>query len=437
MSVTNDMTNLVASKIGTSATEQLIKNATTWASTTDAATRQAASESSQAIFASAGLTDLYSNNRTIWDWSTYSIPTTSSSRSSRSRRVSDPTVTFNKHEYSVGLYDIKARLMAYQNSGIYVSKPFDVMGNIIEVELDAFETHPVFDNQGNVSDKQTSIEYYVTYTDSPTIEQWLPILPKQQLTVDNELLIFNSGTVATLRFAARIDAVVSVYENGKKLQNYEWEIHPDRKHVQIAKSKFIPAHKYTISYAPSSTLYNPWIVNLVDNGLDPIIKKETITGGTNRNGTVYLSSYPYVDIENDSDPIKVKLINANIASPPNVGTPYQEIGWEEIANEPFTKNITNYTGMNTPLKDYDIVSDPAYLGFEYFHDGNQLQFTETFHNSNDINNREINHGDADLEVEYKVLSPTIRLKAILRNTSTEALLTPVLHKYVIHFNIMR
>jgi hypothetical protein len=428
---TDERMKIVSEAIGTTKTQTLIENATKWASSTSQTERDELSASSQAIFTSNGFGDLYWNNRVSWDWSTYSIPT------KKKKKKKDPVVQFNKNEYSVGLFDIKASLMAYENTGIYISKPFDIKGNPIEVELQAYESHPAFDGAGQAATRQTSIEYYITYVNSPTVEQWLPILPRDERTVKNELLIFKSSTIATLRFVLLQEESINVYENGIRMLNHEWEIHPDCKHVQIKKGRFIPSNKYTIDYTPNASNYNPWTVNLIENGLSPIITKETFTFGTNRNGTLYLSRHPYVNKETDTTPIRVTLINANIASPSYVGDPYTLITDTEEEHEPFTKNITNYQGDSPALKRYSIKEEDLYLGFEYLHDGDQLQFTETFTNSNDIENKEINHGDADIEVEYKILAPVIRLKAILRNTSNEPLITPSLNKYVIYFNIMR
>lgn len=419
----------IASIVGADKTASLIQNAKDWQAATTQEEKNSASAASLGIFTDAGLNEFYKNNLETWDWATYAIDAPK-----KKKKKKDPIVKFNKKEYSLGLYDIKASLMSYENTGIYLSKPFDVKGNAIEVELQTYENHPVFDT-GAV--RQTSIEYYVTYANAPTIEQWLPILPKDQTTVINELMFFKTSTIATLRFTLLQGATINVYENGIRMLDQEWEIYPDCKRIQIRKDRFIPSNKYTIDYTPNPYVYNPWIVNLIENGLEPIVTKETFTSGTNRNGTLYLSKYPYVDKETDPNPIKVTLFNANIASPADVGDPYTLISYTEVPNEPFTKNVTNYQGEDPQITNYSILADNVYLGFEYLHNGDQLQFSETFVDSNDITNKEINHGDADIEVEYKILAPVIRLKAILRNTSNEPLVTPSLNKYVIFFNIMR
>lgn len=95
------------------------------------------------------------------------------------------------YEYSLGLKNIKAEHVTYPEAEIYVTKPMHVYGNVMEVELDANEEHPVFDTlAGTAIDRQTSVEYYVSYKQKPSQSDWLPLLPRDQKTVSGEKLFF-------------------------------------------------------------------------------------------------------------------------------------------------------------------------------------------------------------------------------------------------------
>ena len=83
--------------------------------------------------------------------------------------------------YSLGIKDIQARSVQYDEKQAYVTKPFNITGNVMEVELETEEEHPLFDElNGKSLKQQTSLEYYITYKDRPTVSDWIPILPLDQ-----------------------------------------------------------------------------------------------------------------------------------------------------------------------------------------------------------------------------------------------------------------
>ena len=53
-------------------------------------------------------------------------------------------VQVDKFEYIYGAYDIGLYGKEYHPTGIYVSKPHNMAGNIMQVVLEAEEEHPVF-----------------------------------------------------------------------------------------------------------------------------------------------------------------------------------------------------------------------------------------------------------------------------------------------------
>ena len=94
----------------------------------------------------------------------------------RTDEVLNPSALY---EYSLGIKDIQARYISYGERQAYVSKVLDIPGNVMEIELDANEDHPVFDEvNGQASARQTSVEYYISYKAKPNLEDWIPLLQK-------------------------------------------------------------------------------------------------------------------------------------------------------------------------------------------------------------------------------------------------------------------
>ncbi len=363
-------------------------------------------------------------------------------REQKPKPEKEKRIQVDKYEYALGLYNTEIRETRYAPVGIYVSKPFQVDGNAIELSLDAIENHPVFDTLGRVSDRQTSIEYYITYSNNPTTIEWLPILPTEQKKIRNELLIFKNRPDAKLRFKARSNMPISVYENGNLMSNSSWFIKPDYKHIQINSDRFMDNKTYTIDYVPDSNHRDPWNINFIKEGLSPTPAYEIFENGTSRNAILYLDKQPYIDYSkiNDTEysPVKVTLFDANIKGPGR--TAYDIVS--PSGTEAFTKNVTDYQSDIQPLlRQYDPKigedSNPTYLGFEFLHSNNKLYFTETFYNSHIVDNMTISHGNAKIKVDYELLTPSIRIKIILRNTSELGTVSPVVSSYTLKFHVVR
>lgn len=360
-------------------------------------------------------------------------------------------IAVTKYEYVYGIKHLEIKHKQYDNRSIFVSKPMEVEGNVMQVSLHAVEEHPLFDTlNGQATDRKTSVEYYISYVENPSLEDWHPILPEDVKTVKCELLMFNTARTADLRFPALIGADATVYKNGLKINEDDWSFVDGGTRIQLLV-EHDPTAVYTIDYTPNAEIYNPWTLDIHQRGAKRVKQIDRFPDGTNHNKTVILSKYPYVDYEkiysdanydpnlSDYKPIIVRLKNANIAGtnrtihkevPPYDGTDTQPV---------CTKNVTNYkTGEWKELKPYSIVPGNIYPVFEYWHEGNKLYFSETFNKADIYTNQELNHGNAEIEVEYETLVSNFRLKIILRrNAGEERTVTPIVHEYALKFRIAK
>lgn len=361
--------------------------------------------------------------------------------------------SITKYEYLMGIKDLSIKHKQYGNKAIFVSKPMEVDGNVMQVSLHAIEEHPLFDEiSGAAADRQTSIEYYIAYSENPTPDEWHPVLPEDQMTIQAELVIFDTARTAMLRFPALITSKEEpkLYRDGLFVDKTLWSFADGGTKIQLLTT-YEPTSTYTISYTPNSEFYNPWTLNIKETGIVTRKQVDSFPAGTNHNKTVVLSQYPYVDYEkintdssydsNTSDykPIQVTLKNAQIAGTNRAifkeALPYDG----EVS--PFTKNMTDYKhGIARELTSYSIDSKNGipYFGFEYMQDGNKLYFTETFNNTDIYTNAETNHGNAEIQVEYEYMVSNFRIKIILRRNSSDTnTLTPIVHEYALKFKVMK
>lgn len=361
-----------------------------------------------------------------------------------------------RYEYLYGIKNIELKHAQYENKSVYVSKPINVEGNVMQVSLSAHEEHPLFDGlSGAAADRQTSIEYYIApvgTNPNPSPSEWLPILPEGIQTVKSELLLFATARTANLRFPARIGAKEKavVYKNGLPLTDGQWSFIEGGTGMRLLVEKD-PTATYTIDYTPNAEFYNPWQLDIHQQAAQPVRHTQVFEQGTNHNKTVVLEKYPFVNYEiiNTTDgydanlssyvPIRVRLQEAGIIGPSR--THFKEVPPLDGSSQyVFTKNVTDYkTGYSEALKPYSIDPDKGlYNGFEYRHEGNKLFFSETFNKANIYTNQQESHGNAKIAVEYEYLSSDFRVKVILRRNSTdENTLTPILHEYTLKFKVMK
>lgn len=346
------------------------------------------------------------------------------------------------YEYSLGLRDIQARHIQYGERQAFVSKPFTVPGNVMEVELDATEEHPFFDEvSGQANPRQTSVEYSISYKSKPSQSDWVPILPKDQKQVQGERLFF-SGNRADLRFPAKMDTI-QVYANGLRLKPSEFTLLSNE---SLSIVNHLNGSIYTVDYEPDSYQTNPWTFQ-VENYKDDIETiTETFPEGTAFNKTISLRHYPYIDMaqvltENPYNPntsvykpLQVRLTNASIQGKSQ--TILKQINpYREEAETAFTYNRTLYKDNSwTPLRAYSLNPENPYQGFDYYHWKNKLTFTEHFNAVQRPENLPYTHGTGTIEVTYQTLVTNFRLKIILRrNTASELTATPKVNNYRMRF----
>jgi hypothetical protein len=367
----------------------------------------------------------------------------------------------NVYKYSYGISDINIASREFSPKSMYISKPFEINGNVMEVSLNTVEHHPI---RRTLSDKinpyDTSIEYYITFKESIAENDgaaWIPILPKGQDEVDNELLIFE-GNTAKLRFKRDMSRAISVYKNGILLDQQYWSYTQDNR-IRIDK-RFDKYDIYTVKYYPDTKLSSPWDIEIKDgdriirdfrrkitdsSGYEDHLDGELFEQGADRNGSILLSKTPYIDygrLQTDSsyNPIEVYLISEKGLAGPNKSI-LNEVGPKTEGVK--TLNVTDYINGESPiLSPYDTkIGDegvPVNPNFEYYQDGRRIYFTETFNNTHVFSNMQINHGDAKIKVRYKYLDTKARIKIILRNTSNrDKTISPVLHEYSLAFKVMR
>lgn len=383
-----------------------------------------------------------------------------------------------KYEYQYGLYNFSIRRNEYLSSGIYVSKPISINGNIKTFRLEADEHHPhipaindepffsrlkavddaleleypdpeilvdeedyevpepevkltyktpdgkdrdIYFPDGEDSFRFTDIEYYV-YDGT----RWHDILPMNVKRIYAELLhpvLVNGEYQAKTRFPL-IGGLV-IRKNGQEITESIAVVSGEN---TLIFSEYDASAYYTAEYLPSS---NAWILDFLDryteNGeIVPNYKKEEFNG-TDANGTVQLSQYPFVDknklhaqsfnynpsyLTNEYLPIKIKMIDSN--------------GYhiEQPINEhDATLRIDNKTDYNLTytqaLEPYDELSETYY---QYQVNGSTIQFNTQIPT------------DTKIIVEYPYLVSEVRIKAIMRrNIPGFSGMTPLLKEFVGYF----
>lgn len=371
-----------------------------------------------------------------------------------------PTFTFEtqkeeiKYEYVQGIRNISISGEEYAPKSIYVTKPIEVPGNIVEASLSSEETHPLMDEvSGESTARQTSVEYYIAYEENPSVDDWHAILPEEQKEVLCELLMFRMNSAADLRFPAVAtkdgNQQGRVYKDATLLDKSKWSFANGGRQIQLLET-YSPSSIYTIDYTPNTDIKNPWVLNVVQENLKKIRQVDRFPQGTNRNKTITLSKYPYVNYElinqtfayepNTSPykPLSVRILSANIAGQNR--TTYTEVQpYNGIDTQPvFTKNVTDYkTAAWKPLTPYSIKADDLYKGFDYFHEQNKLYFSETFNKADIQTNIETNHGNGTIEVSYEYLVSSFRIKIILRRNGPGVnSITPIVHSYALKLKSM-
>ena len=366
--------------------------------------------------------------------------------------VKNRTNSASNFTYQYGIKNISLTHSLYEQAGVFVSKPIEVEGNIVEVSLSTVEDHPHFNElDGMATDRVTSIEYYVSLEENPSTNDWVAILPEETKVVKCEKL-FLQGSSATLRFHADIHQVenTNVYKNNILLNKSDWYFTNRGASIQFSVAPDRNAI-YTIDYVPDTAISSPWTIQAGERFAKRSRRLESFENGTDFNNTLKLSKYPYVDYEtingtsnydpntNEYRPIEVFLRDGSIAA----GNGKTQKEFPPVAytdrKEFITLNRTDYkNNKDVSLNKYSIVPGEEYKVMEYKQEKNKLVFTESFNRSNLYYNEATNHGNARIDVYYDYLVTNFRLKIILRkNTGDDLIVTPMVNSYQLKFKVMK
>lgn len=349
----------------------------------------------------------------------------------------------NLYVYSIGIKNIEAKSVQYSEKQAYVTQPLSITGNVMEIELETDEEHPVFDELNNEGIRQqTSLEYYIAYKDKPNVNDWVPILPKGEESITGERLLPNIVGQCQLRFKAII-STIKCYANGLLMPQGTFTVTGEN---SLIITNYNSSTIYTVSYTPNSLRQDPWTFKLSDYKKDVQRVTEIFTQGTAFNKTIELNHSPFIDLArireeegynpniSEYKPIQVTLKNADIQGPGNSIIKEIQPYNSNQENIPFTYNKTLYEDKSwSNMQNYNLV-DNGYLGFDYYQHGNKLTFTEHFNVPQIPENRHHTHGNADIEISYDVLITHFRLKVILRrNTANHLTATPKLNNFKLLF----
>lgn len=394
-----------------------------------------------------------------------------------------------KFEYVYGAYDISIGGKEYQPKSVYVSKPFKIEGNVQQIVLEAEEEHPIFyindvlqtkrryingeKRSTDIPLRRTSIEYYVSASESPRPEDWIPVLPVGQYEVNQEFLLFpNNKRRTKLRFPCDTsDQAMKpfvVYKNEEPLlYEIDWEFssndngEPSFQFLVINPNQWDSNALYTMDYYPDNSS-TPNVVDFTRDKAEVFSNIEYFIG-TDKNNTIKLQYYPFIDRDqlikekklgvHNYNPIKVTLNPDEMAiAAEDLGmsnfnkSNYSIIGkngaiTSEILstidpngniNDPARAlNVTNYSDLTlSPLVPYNPKDNiPT---FQYAHEGKKVFFTETFKHDGSINNIESSHGNAIIRVEYQYVVSGIRVKIILRRSlNADTYISPKVKQFTI------
>lgn len=388
---------------------------------------------------------LFKEDKTLKEHTTANYPSKPHDNIPSNTSTHEEHKPVNLYEYSLGLKNIKALHTTYPETELFVSKPMNVKGNVMEVELEANEEHPVFDDlNGQAIDRQTSVEYYVSYKQKPSVNDWLPILPIGQEMIHGEKLFFN-GTKARLRFPAKLDSI-EVYKNGLKMLRGESLLVNDQT-IDIPRKE--SGSIYTVSYAPNNYKMNPNVIQMNDYKAHTQRIVERFEQGTDINKTIHLTYTPFIDMErileeqenynpntSDYQPIQVTLVDGTIQGKNRTSLQVVEPYRPDLKESAFTYNKSLYLDKSwSEMQSYSLGED-YYGGFDYYQWKNRLTFTEPFNVPRLAENVRHTHGNATVEVAYDALVTDFRLKIILRrNTATTLTATPKVNDYTLRFKV--
>jgi len=212
------------------------------------------------------------------------------------------TIEVKKFEYIYGIRSIDISYVRYQPVSYYESPKFNSNATITEIQLEATEIHPEF-NDGYTKFNRTSIEYELEFADNTRI----PILPDSAPRIstvqgisgykvkDEYLKIPRADEYGYTRFKPLQGSAVVIRKNGMRilLSEYTFDTSGSFGKLTIVNN-FDSNAIYTIDYwvLPSAVTVNA--LKVFDS--KEFSDGETFTE-TNTNNAIRLSYYPYTEYE--------------------------------------------------------------------------------------------------------------------------------------------
>lgn len=297
-----------------------------------------------------------------------------------------------KYEYNYGFYNLGCFNNHFDRTGFYISKPLQLKSNVKKIEIHTDEKHQL----DSASNMVTDIEYYITGSKTPTVNEWIPILPKNKKIIESETLFITGETRAYFRFEA--DEVYAIMKNGEPLPKNSPEYHLD---INERTGKIWCVLIFNYDYdAVYSVSYKPVEgSDMIDLSTKNTTSIESFEGRGESH--ISLDNNPFID---DTDNYCTVLL-----------TDMGDIGEVQSIT---AKNVTDisdpagsYKKLNTKTSEY-----------QYYILKNTLYF-----------NKPLPKGFM-VDVTYRHLINNIRTKAIFRrNTVKDGWLTPILKE--IKYNI--
>ena len=341
-----------------------------------------------------------------------------------------------KYNYDLKINNIELYENKYDDTSIFVSKPYKFTSLINNIKLDTDEYIP----------EGTSIEYYISLAETPTLDDWIPIASNDNRDIKNERLFFNDTHQAILRFKGNINNVV-VKRDGVVIDDSAINLGTNLNNENVLYLEAIDYQAmYTVDYTIETSIVS---VNKKDliikqiieefNALDDQRKISlTYDAITDENGTIdvmidSVNGLPgFIAYEDDTEIEKCKFRKITVD-----GADYLYPNGEIV--ERTTNNFPRLLDCSSRLKDsfkfYDFnpYLPNDYVGtsmkshypyIEYFINDNNIYFAE---NANLFNQTTL----LKFYARYDYVDTPLRFKVVLRNNTTQSDITPILNSYKI------
>ena len=347
-----------------------------------------------------------------------------------------------KYKYDIKINDIGLYSNKYENTSIFVSKPTTINSIIHNIKLDTDDYIP----------EGTSIEYYISLAETPTIDDWIPIAANDNKDVKNEKLFFNKYGQAILRFGGTISNIV-IKEDGDIIDDSRIVVEKNNKNQNVIYIDNInAANIYTADYQIENTLVEVLLKDLIikqiveefdklDDDNKVSLSHKVLTkweSGNIKDIEVVIDSADglpgFIDSKEGTD-VEICKFTRIMESGADYLYPGGNIDHkkENETRFPQLKNCSKrgresftFQPFNPYLKsEYDINNmESHYPYIEYLFTNSKVYFAD---------NKHLFGGASDIKfkIRYDYVDTPIRFKAILRNNTSNIDITPVLNSYKI------